>query len=521
VTGQFTPSPLLRLQDISKAFAGVQALREVSFELFPGEVHALVGENGAGKSTLIRITTGALTPDSGSIEVAGRRFDCLRPAESRLLGISCVYQQPALFPDLTIAENLGLRLEPFFFGIIQLRARRLRAQELLRRIGTEIEPQTLVRDLSMAQQQLVEIACAVGSKARILIMDEPTASLTRHEQQLLYRLVEDLRGQGTGIIYVSHRLDEILALSNRITVLRDGRNVATSKTSEMTEASLVRLMVGRQLVPDPAPLVAETFDACETQSGPKQGVQAPDNPAVLSVQNLGCSSSGISGITMDLRAGEIFGLAGLVGAGRTELARTLFGITPSDEGHLWMEGRPLTIRSPESAIAHRIAYVPEDRTRHGIILELPVAQNITMAIHRRLFRSTWLRTRPERALAMEQIRALGVRPPDPDAPAYSLSGGNQQKVSVARWLAADPKVLILDEPTQGVDIGAKNEIHSLVRRFAGNGMAVLLISSDLPELLTLSDRIGVMRAGRLVSTLPGRTPAHQVMALAFSQASPD
>jgi rhamnose transport system ATP-binding protein len=472
----------------------------VDFDLRAGEVHALLGENGAGKSTLIKIVTGAHQPDGGTIRVAGVPVAHLTPASAHRMGIACIYQQPALFPDLTVEENIALRLEAGpVLRKVDWPARRARAHALLERIGAAIRPDAEVRALSMPEQQLVEIACALGAGARIVIMDEPTASLTQKEQHLLFAVVRELRASGVGVIYISHRLEEIFALANRVTVLRDGESVGTNPVSDMTEASLIRMMVGREM----------------TQIYPP-GEGAP-GAAVLSLREVGCSATGVHGVTFDVRAGEVFGLAGLVGAGRTELARTLFGITPADSGEIRLHGKPIAPRSPQEAMGHGIAYVPEDRRRHGVVLELPVEQNMTMAVHRRLFPGTWLRFRAERAVASEFIRDLAVRCSGPAAPAGTLSGGNQQKVSLARWLATKPKLLILDEPTQGVDVGAKSEIHKIVRRLAREGLAVLLISSDLPEVLGMSDRIGVMRGGKLTAILPGKADAHDVMAEALGQ----
>lgn len=497
------PTPLLRLTNISKSFAAVQALQQVSFELFPGEVHALVGENGAGKSTLVQVITGAQQPDAGTIEIDGRVVSHLGPAYARQLGIACIYQHPALFHDLTVAENIALRLEQSpALRPVHWKAWHRRAQQLLDRVGTEISPEIPVRELSLPQQQLVEIACALGQDARIILMDEPTASLTQCEQKLLFGLIRELRGQEIGVIYVSHRLEEIFALADRITVLRDGRRVSTCSGSELSESSLIKLMVGREL----------------SSEQPGRSELRKEAPCVLSVRRLHCAISGLRDVSFNLRAGEILGLAGLVGAGRSELAQTLFGITPADSGEILLGGERVALNSPQSAVSKGIAYVPEDRTKHGIILDLPTEQNITMAIHEAVFPHAWLRPNAERQLATEYIRALDIKPARPDALAASLSGGNQQKVCVARWLAAKPTILILDEPTQGVDVGAKQEIHAIIRGLARQGMAVLLISSELTELLALCDRIGVMRAGRLVSILPGKTDPHAVMAAAFGQA---
>ena len=424
----------------------------------------------------------------------------LTPTLAQQLGIACIYQQPALFPDLTVEENIGLRLETGGLGRrIDWHARRIRAIELLRRVGAVIEPDVEIKTLSMPEQQLVEIACAIGAGARIVVMDEPTASLTHREQEQLFSVVRELRANGVGVIYISHRLEEIFALANRVTVLRDGASVGTHAVSSMNESSLIKLMVGRE--------VAQLYPPAESRPG----------ATVLTLRNLGCTRSGVRGINFEVHEGEIFGLAGLVGAGRTELARVLFGQTPADAGEIALNGQPITVGSPGEAITLGIAYVPEDRRRHGVILEMPIAENMTMAIHRRIFPAAWLRFGRERTLALNFIRDLAVKCAGPDALGGSLSGGNQQKVSLARWLATKPKLLILDEPTQGVDVGAKSEIHKIIRRLAKDGLAVILISSDLPEVLGMSDRIGVMREGTLTAVLPGGTSAAVVMAAALGQ----
>ena len=533
---------LLELRQITKSFGGARALREVDFDLHPGEVHALLGENGAGKSTLIKIITGAHQPDSGVLMFAGRPVSGLQPAAARALGIACIYQQPALFPDLTVAENIALRLETGSpVRRIDWTERRAHAEHLLTRLGARLDPEREIRTLSLPEQQLVEIACALGAGARLVIMDEPTSALTQPEQHRLFAVVRDLSRSGVGVIYISHRLEEIFALADRVTVLRDGASVGTRRirrrqdnapgsprdvagvvdpgaasagpattqgsaspeaadSTQITEAELIRMMVGREL----------------TQAYPP--AEAPPSDVVLDVRGLGCAASGVRGVSFDLRAGEVFGLAGLVGAGRTELARILFGLTPADAGTITLHGAAFVPRSPREAMAHGVAYVPEDRRRHGLVLEMPIANNLTMAIHRRIFPGTWLRPIGERRLALDYIRQLGIRCTGPEAAGSSLSGGNQQKVSLARWLATQPAVLILDEPTQGVDVGAKGEIHRIIRRLARDGLAVLLISSDLPEVLGLSDRIGVMRGGTIAAILPGHSSAHDVMAVALGQA---
>ena len=493
-------APLLQLNNVTKSFGAVRALRGVSFTLQPGEVHALLGENGAGKSTLIKVITGAHAPDEGTMEIDGRAVAHLSPAQAHTLGIACIYQQPALFPDLGVAENIGLRLEKSSpTHLVPWTQRYERARTLLHRIGADIDPSAEVRSLSMPEQQLVEIACALGAGARIVIMDEPTASLTQKEQHLLFAVVRDLRAHGVGVIYISHRLEEIFALADRVTVLRDGQTVGTNRVDEINEATMIRMMVGREV----------TAIYPEAQSAAGEGI--------LQLAAVGCEANGVHDIHLELRAGEVVGLAGLVGAGRTELAQTLFGLTPADAGEIKLGGQRVRIDSPQMAVGHGIAYVPEDRRRHGVILDMPIADNVTMAIHARIFPGGWLRSAAERKLTLDFMRDLGVKAAGPQAPGGSLSGGNQQKIALARWLATKPRVLILDEPTQGVDVGAKSEIYKIIRQLAAEGMAVLMISSDLPEVLGMSDRILVMRAGTIVAEFPRGAEAHDVMAAALGQ----
>ena len=498
---------LLQLNNITKSFGAVSALKSISFDLKPGEVHALLGENGAGKSTLIKVITGAHQPDSGKIEIDGREIPRLTPASAHAAGIAAIYQQPALFPDLCVAENIALALEkPSPLRAIRWQNRHAQAYDLLKRVGADIDPSLEVRQLSMPEQQLVEIARAVGTGARILILDEPTASLTKKEVELLYAVIRDLRSRGVGMIYISHRLEEIFAIADRVTVLRDGESVGTNPIDSINEAHLIRMMVGREVSTIYPPRNADI---------PVGGFS--NSNIALTVRNLACRAANITNVTFELRSGEILGLAGLVGAGRTELARILFGITPADSGEILVNGQPLKIRSPGEAVERGIAYVPEDRRRHGVILEMAVAANITMSIHPQIFPGTWLRFNAERSLSENFVRDLAIKASSVDAPAATLSGGNQQKVALARWLAAKPKILILDEPTQGVDIGAKSEIHKLIRRLAAQGLAVLMISSDLPEILGMSDRIAVMRGRTIAAILPGNSTAHEVMAAALGQ----
>jgi rhamnose transport system ATP-binding protein len=472
---------LLQATNISKSFAGVQALRGVSFELRGGEVHALVGENGAGKSTLTKIMTGAHQADEGTLAVNGRVVEKNDPVISRSLGIAAIHQQPALFPDLTVAENIALGLEaPGWWRRVRWGQRRQRTRALLDRVGAAIDPDAVAQSLTMPEQQLVEIARALGADARILIMDEPTASLSEREVERLFRMIRDLRGQGVGMIYISHRLEELFQVADRVTVLRDGRAVATRPIAEVDRAELIRLMVGRDL----------------TAVFPKHQVTLGE--VILELRGVGCRDAKVQGVNLNVRAGEILGLAGLVGAGRTELARILFGLTPADAGQIRLRGQPVVIRSPAHAVELGIAYVPEDRRRHGVLLEMAVAPNISLAILKRIARLGWLDTARERSIASAFVQRLSIKTASIEAPVGNLSGGNQQKVALARWLAAEPDVLILDEPTQGVDVGAKAEIHRLMGELAGKGLAIVMISSELPEILGMSDRIAVMHGGTIM-----------------------
>jgi rhamnose transport system ATP-binding protein len=490
---------LLDATAITKSFAGVQALRGVSFQLGAGEVHALLGENGAGKSTLIKVITGAEQADSGTLAVDGHPVPHNSPAVARALGIAAVYQQPALFPDLTVEENIALALESAsVWRRIDWRARRRQASELLERSGAEIAPGRTVGTLSMPEQQLVEIAKAIGARARILILDEPTASLTDREVERLFRVVGALREEGAGIVYISHRLDEVAVIADRVTVLRDGQTIATRHLKDVNRAELVRLMVGRD--------VHAVF--------PKRDV--PIGQVALDVRNLASRAAGIHHVTFDVRRGEILGIAGLVGSGRTELAETLFGLTPADEGEIRLHGSLMRIGSPAEAIRSKIGLLPEDRRQHGVVLEMPVAANISLANLRAVSLHGLIDRTLERSLAKNYVDRLGIKTPALHTETGSLSGGNQQKVAVARWLAIGPEVLILDEPTQGVDIGSKSEIHQIMVELAERGMAIVMISSELPEILGMSDRIAVMHAGTIAGILSRAEAAQErILALAL------
>ena len=476
--------PILKLAGIRKSFGGVQALSDVSFELLPGEVHALVGENGAGKSTLVKVITGAHQPNAGTMKFAGRAVDDLDPLRAKDLGIAAIYQQPALFPDLSVAENIAFGLEPpHFWRRVRWAARRERARKILGEIGAHIDPDVEAGRLTMPQQQLVEIAKAVSVDARVLILDEPTASLSDSETEHLFTVIRRLKANGVGMIYISHRLDELPQIADRVTAFRDGRLVGTAHVADTSRSELIRMMVGREL--------SSVF--------PKTNVAVGD--PVLEVRGLSCRSERVRDIDLTVRAGEIVGLAGLVGAGRTELARVLFGLSPADAGEIRFRGQSVSINSPQQATELGIAYVPEDRRRHGVILDLSVAANASLARLPALSRWGLLDFVAERRLAGDFVSRLGVKTSSIDAPVGQLSGGNQQKVALARWLATNPALLILDEPTQGIDVGSKAEIHKLMCELASRGLAILMISSDLPEVLGMSDRIAVMHAGTIAGEL--------------------
>jgi len=499
-------TPLLSLSDIAVAFGGVQAVRGVSFDVRPGEVHALVGENGAGKSTLIRVMTGAVRADTGTVAIGGQPVERPDPTRMRALGVAPIYQQPALLPDLSVAENLAFGLEHGrAFRRIDWRARRARATELLARVGIALDLDRPAGTLRMAEQQLVEIARALGTRAKVLLLDEPTAALTDVEAARLFALVRALRADGVGCVYISHRLDEVMALADRVSVLRDGQLMATLPIAEITRDGMVRLMVGR--------------DVDMGLGTPKPAGAAGEGGDVLTLHDVGCVASRVAGVSLRVRAGEIVGLAGLVGAGRTELARVLFGLTPADAGTIAIDGKTRVIRTPAEAVRLGLAYVPEDRRQHGVIGAMSVAANTTLASLDRLARFGLLDRAAERAEAQRFVTDFAIRTPSIDAAVGTLSGGNQQKVALARWLATKPRVLILDEPTQGVDIGAKAEIHRLIRALAAEGLAILLISSELTELLGLAHRIGVMRGGRLAGVLDHADATEErLMSLALGHA---
>ncbi len=466
------------LAGVSKSFAATQALTDVSLDLRAGEVHALVGENGAGKSTLVKILAGVHQPDSGTIRVDGEPRIIAGPAQARALGIAVVHQEPRLFPDLTVAENVFIGHAPSGpLRTVDWGAMRRQARTLFEELDVRFDVQAQVRGMSMADQQLIEIAKALSVEAGVLILDEPTASLSAHEVDRLFTIVRGLRDRGVAVLFVSHRLDEVFELCDRATVLRDGRHVVTAATSEMTTADLVRHMVGRSVSLFPK-------------------VESPIGDVLLEVRGL-TREVAFRDVSFSVRAGEILGLAGLIGAGRTEIARVLFGVDRADAGEIRLDGALVSFASPSEALAAGIAYVPEDRHQDGLVLDFSIASNVSLPILHRLFPGLFIQRSREVALGSRYVEELRIRSTGVEQMAGALSGGNQQKVVLAKWLATEPRVLILDEPTRGIDIGAKVEVHRIISELAASGLAIILISSDLPEVLAMSDRILVLHEGAI------------------------
>ncbi|PVB62858.1 sugar ABC transporter ATP-binding protein [Labrenzia sp. 011] len=478
------PEPYVSMKGMSKSFVGIKVLKDVDFDVRQGEVHALLGENGAGKSTLIKMLAGLYKPDTGTIVVDGEEQKFASTSDATSAGIATVYQELLLFPELTVAENVFLGNYPRKAGgWIDWATVRARTRDLLDQLDShDLDVDTKVLNLSVAQRQRVEIAKALSKNARILIMDEPTASLVESDVQRLMEVVTQLRDRGVGIVYVSHRMPEIFALADRVTVLRDGTHVGTRDIGDVDEQQLVSMMVGRS--------IESLFPKADAEIG----------ETVLEVRNLNHGRH-VRDISFSLRRGEILGIAGLVGSGRTELALTLFGMTPATSGEIVLEGEPVHIASPRQARDLGIAYVPEDRGLQGLVKPMAIRKNVSMAIIEKLSSGIFIRADAEAKITRDAIERFGIRSRNIDQAVGELSGGNQQKVVIAKWLATNPKVLILDEPTRGVDVGAKAEIHSIMGELVKQGVAIIMISSELPEVLGMSDRVLVMNSGEVTDVI--------------------
>jgi ribose transport system ATP-binding protein len=493
-------TPLLEMHGITKSFVGVEVLHGVDLDLRAGEVHAIVGENGAGKSTLMKVLAGVHSPDSGTIRIDGEEVSFAHPHAAQAAGVGIIYQEFNLLPDRNVAENVFVGREPGRRGVVDRRAMERRTASLLEDLGeTSFGPRTLVRHLSVAQQQVVEIVKARSLDARILVLDEPTAALAEHEVELLFALVRRLQEQGIGMLYISHRLREVFVLAERITVLKDGARVDTLRAAETDAGKLVNLMVGREIADHYFPPRAEASEVGDVK---------------LAVRGGGTDLLG--GIDLEVRAGEIVGLAGLQGSGRTELARAIFGADPFTAGTLELDGKPARIRSPRGAIRSGLGFITEDRKLEGLALEQSVADNMLLAV-RTVLPGRKRRRDPNLMSVRELAAAVELRARGPEQEVRFLSGGNQQKVVLAKWLETRPRVLIFDEPTRGIDVGAKAGIHDLMRGLARDGVAILMISSELPELIGMADRILVMREGALAGELPAGAGEPDIMRLATGE----
>jgi monosaccharide-transporting ATPase len=496
---------LLSMQGISKAFAGVAALKSAALEVEPAEVMALVGQNGAGKSTLIKILTGVYRRDEGSVAFDGKVVDFTMPAEAQAAGIATIYQEINLAPQRSVAENIYLSREPKRFGLIDQTAMRRGAEAVLKTFNLDIDVERPVAHFDAATRQMVAIARAVTQNARLVIMDEPTSSLDEREVAVLFETIRTLKRSGVAVIFIGHRLDELYAICDRVTIMRDGQTVAKSPMAEMPKMALVRHMLGKELA---------AFQAIATDE------DVPDRPLRLAVENAGAGVR-VRDVSLDVREGEISGLAGLLGSGRTETARLIFGADAMQRGTIRMEGRERTYQEPADAMADSIGLVSEDRKIDGIVPDMSIRENMTLALLPKLKKAGIVDRIRQDEIVTRYIRALGVKCASPDQPIKELSGGNQQKVLLARWLATDPRVLIVDEPTRGIDIGAKSEILKLLRSLADEGLSVLMISSELEELLAVADRVTVLSDGTSVATLPRKDLSEAALLSAMAhQAGP-
>jgi ribose transport system ATP-binding protein len=489
------------MRGIRKSFPGVVALDGVSLDVRAGEVHVLLGENGAGKSTLMKILSGALGKDAGEVLLGGEPVHITGPRDAHQRGIRIIYQELNLVPHLSVAENIALGREPGRLGLVDRRAQDREARERLARLGVEIDPRTPVAELGVARQQMVEVAKALEGEPRLIVMDEPTSALTATEIHELFATIERLTARGVAVVYISHRMEEVTRVGHRVTVLRDGRHVATRAISEVTVPELVKLMAGRE--------VTEHFPRRRTPAGGE----------ILRAEGL--SRDGVlHDVGFTLRRGEILGVAGLMGAGRTELARVLAGADRPHAGRIYLHGRLVSPRGPKDAIRQGLALLPEDRKAQGLVLGLAVRANVALPSTPRLTRLGVVDAAAETALAQRQVDDLRIRTPGLEQRVVNLSGGNQQKVVLGKWLAADVDVLLMDEPTRGIDVAAKVEIYELMNRLTEEGKAILMISSELPEVLGMSDRILVLSRGRLAAEMPAEgATQEQVLAAALGQAS--
>jgi len=475
--------PVLAVEGVGKSFGAVKAVEDVSFPLYGGEVHALVGENGAGKSTIVKMLAGVHRPDSGRILVDGQPLEVDQPRDALAAGIAVIYQEPTLFPDLSVAENIFLGRQPLRWARrINTRALHAQAAELFTRLGVRIDVERPASGLSIADQQLVEIAKALSAEARVIVMDEPTAALSGHEVERLFAVARSLRADGAALLFISHRFGEITALCQRVTVMRDGRHVSTDPIEDLTVEEMVRRMVGRDL----------------GDLRPKQDVTP--GKVVLSVRGL-TRAGAFAGVSFDVRAGEIVALAGLVGAGRSEVVRAVFGIDGRDSGEVTVNGRAVPAHKPRAAMAAGVALVPEDRRQQGLVMDLSIQRNTTLVRRGSLSRFGLLLGGAERRFAQDWTARLQTKYGSLDNPVNTLSGGNQQKVVLAKWLSTEPTVLIVDEPTRGIDIGTKAEVHRLLSNLAADGVAIVMVSSELPEVIGMADRVLVMREGRVAAEL--------------------
>lgn len=497
---------LLKVKGISKSFPGVKALSNVELTVGYGEVHALLGENGAGKSTLLKILSGAQSSDSGSIIFDGQSCEFATPSEARNSGIVTIYQEFNLIAPLTIAENIFSGREPTKGPFVDRATMHRETRRVLDLIGLPLDPRKLVRDLSVAEQQMVEIARALSIESKLIIMDEPTSALSEHEVALLFKIVSNIRESGVSVIFVTHRLGEVIEACERFTVLRDGQFVTSGDVADIDESGLVRLMVGRNV----ERLFRKRERSTEADEAPKAALKATGMENIVHI--LDHNTTRLKNVSIDVNYGEILGVAGLVGAGRTELARMIFGADERAAGSIWVDGQEVDIRSPRDAIAAGIGLVPEDRKLQGCFLDLPISRNMCVvalkAISNRL---GFVIGAQEKALIENYQNKFSIRMTGPGQKIGNLSGGNQQKVIVARWLAADPKILIIDEPTRGIDIGAKAQVHEILFELANAGMAIIAISSELPELLTLSDRIMTMCEGRRTAMIDAADANEEVL----------